>query len=324
MIEAFLINPPKRLKARNPYVMRGGPTRFLRKGTTPGRVVVDRRLKRRNPFGEEVMIVGANPRKRDRFLISLAGKRRTPYRQVGPALKRKEVIANMFDNPRKRRRRGRGRGILGILPSPRRMSRRTKARRRRRVTAAAPIRRKRGRRRTIAVAPVRRRRRRRAIAANPIFRRRRRRIGGVSRRRSRMLRNPPVAETISWRRPMSMLMPAAVGTAGFLLTEKAPDYVGMTGLLPRYGVKAAVMIGGGLAVSRFLGARNGQIWMLGSLINIASDLVRQYIFRQAVAGLGYGAFPYLQGLGYVAPESANTPYTEYGAYPGEFASPYGS
>ena len=122
---------------------------------------------------------------------------------------------------------------------------------------------------------------------------------------------------------MSLLMPAAIGTAAFLVTEQAPAYIGMAGVLPRYGIKAAVMIGGGMAVSKFLGTRNGQIWMLGSLINIASDLVRQYIFKTAIAGLGYGAFPY-QGLGYAQPETGYTPYTEYGAYPSEFSSPYGS
>ena len=122
---------------------------------------------------------------------------------------------------------------------------------------------------------------------------------------------------------MSLLMPAAIGTAAFLVTEQAPAYIGMAGVLPRYGIKAAVMIGGGMAVSKFLGARNGQIWMLGSLINIASDLIRQYIFKTGFTGLGYGAFPY-QGLGYAQPETGYTPYTGYGAYPSEFSSPYGS
>lgn len=115
---------------------------------------------------------------------------------------------------------------------------------------------------------------------------------------------------------MTLLMPAAVGTAGFFLTGQAPGYVNVVGTLPVYGVKAAVMIGGGMLVSKFLGSRNGQIWMLGSLINIASDVLKQFVFKTAVAGLSgnLGAFPY-QGI---------DEYPSYAAYPEEFSSPYGA
>jgi len=355
MIEAFLINPPKRLgyakkaRARLKRLKRGatvaGEGRLWKRGLKSGKLMHrlygpahQKRWTRANPFGEEIMIVGANPR-----------KQRTPRRRARIALNRKEVISNMFGNPRKRRvgrprtvgrkrKRTRRTSIASAFdfmgrgrPTRRRRRRTTVARRRRRVAAYAPIRRRR-RRRAVAYAPVRRRRRRRAVARYlPVRRprrqrvsaRRRRRVSavGAPRRRRRLLRNPPAVASLTWRRPMSLLMPAAIGTAAFLVTEQAPAYIGMAGVLPRYGIKAAVMIGGGMAVSKFLGARNGQIWMLGSLINIASDLVRQYIFKTGMAGLGYGAFPY-QGLGYA--ETGYTPYTEYGAYPSEFSSPYES
>ena len=87
-----------------------------------------------------------------------------------------------------------------------------------------------------------------------------------------------------------MLMPVAIGTAGFLVTEQAPGWANMTEQWPRLGVKAAVGVGGSMIIGKFLGRSNGMIWLIGAGINIATELVRTYVLKTAVAGMG--AFPY--------------------------------
>lgn len=96
-------------------------------------------------------------------------------------------------------------------------------------------------------------------------------------------------------------MPLAVGTAGYIAADRVPAMVNITGTLPRLGVKAAVGIGGGMLISRFMGRQNAAIWTIGVGINLFSDLLRTYVFKTGLSG--YGAFPY----------------QEYGAYPDEFS-----
>ena len=187
-----------------------------------------------NPFGEEVMIVGANPRRR---------RRRTRSRR------RNSAYPVMF-NPRRRRNR--------------------------------------------------------QVSVN----RRRRSYGRRYRRR-----NPASASlpAISFKNPMGMLMPAAIGTLGFLATQMIPSKIGMdTTPLTRFGVKAAVLFGGSMAVGRFMGRRNSIFFAVGSGINLLTDILKTYVFT----GGQLGAFPYQEG-------------TAYGAFPqyfqgdvGEAASPY--
>ena len=93
-------------------------------------------------------------------------------------------------------------------------------------------------------------------------------------------------------------MPAVIGTAAYIATEKIPSMVNVTDTLPRLGVKVAVGFGGGILISRFLGKQNAAIWTIGSSINILSDILRTYVFKTGGL-LGLGAFPYqtYQGLG---------------------------
>ena len=318
MLEAFLINPPKRMRRSKGY-----------------RKPLRRRI-HKNFLGEEMMIVGLNP------------KKRKPLRLRGSKnLKRKEVTKYMPQRRRRRVRttavRRRRRRVAAVAPVRRRRRRVTSVRRRRRrVSAVAPVRRRR-RRRTVSrvrrvrhrrraavhdyypeAAPRRRRRARRATSRTRVHRRRRTTRALVPRRRHRrrMLSNPPAAGSISLRgmmsRPMSIVMPVAIGAASFIITSKAPDYAGMTSKWTRLGVKAAVGVGGGMAVSKFLGRSNGYIWLIGSGMNIAMDLINTYlsgIITAPVAGVSsYGAYPR---------EVAGT--SDYGAYPGELGnvdSPY--
>ncbi len=113
---------------------------------------------------------------------------------------------------------------------------------------------------------------------------------------------------------MSLIMPAVVGTAAYVATEKIPAMVNVTTPLPRLGVKAAVGFGGGILISKFLGRQNGAVWALGSSINILSDILRTYVFRTGGL-LGLGAFPYQAGVTYSG-------YEGLAAYPGEVEGGY--
>ncbi len=134
---------------------------------------------------------------------------------------------------------------------------------------------------------------------NDPARRRRSRRGSRRRGRGAVAASLPA---LSFTKPMQLLVPLAVGTAGYMAADRVPVMVGMTGTLPRLGVKAAVGIGGGMLISKFLGRQNAAVWTIGVGINLLSDLLKTYVFKTQLATAGYGAFPY----------------QEYGAYPDEF------
>ncbi len=211
----------------------------------------------KNPFGEEVMIVGANPRRR---------KRRHVRRRV-------------------------------LLNRARAVPRRRRVRRHRRKSYAL-------------------------MAYNPPRRRRHRRNYPVARRRyGRRYRRNPVASSLpimSLSRPMSLLMPLAVGTGGYLAANYVPNKLGMTSTFPRLGVKAGVGFGGGMLISKFLGKQSGTIFMIGAGINLFQDILNTFIFKTTVSGLG--AYPYY----YNAPEVSGMEggYEGVDAYAYEQASPY--
>ncbi len=207
-----------------------------------------------NPFGEEAMIVGFNPKRPRRKGVSTVAKRRRRRRRVN-------------DPGKKRRRYGlrRNFGELALL-NPRR--------------------------------------RRRVIRRSPLLR--------YGRRRHR--RNPAARAAglpaISWRRPMSLLVPAAVGTGAFVACDYLPAKLGMVTTFPRLGVKAAVGIGGSMVIGRFLGKSNGAVWLIVSGVNILQDILRTFVFQPTVlTTAGYGAFPYQDG-GMSGDEG-------FGAFPGE-------
>jgi hypothetical protein len=209
--------------------------------------------KKKNPFGEEVMIVGVNPRRRRRRRSRVRSRRRSFF------------LDNLF-----------------------------------------------------------RRRRRRRLRDNFLENRRRRRLRYNARRRRRLRRNPVVRGgglAISFRRPSTLLMPVAVGTAAFILTDRAPSMIGATSTWQRYGAKAAVGVGGSILISKFFGRTNGMVWLLASGINLATDLVKQYILPKVTAlpaqpVSGYGAFPYAYDYG----EPRGIGYEGFEAYPDEMAA----
>jgi hypothetical protein len=114
---------------------------------------------------------------------------------------------------------------------------------------------------------------------------------------------------------MSLIMPAVVGTAAYVATEKIPSMVNVTTPLPRLGVKAAVGFGGGILISKFLGRSNGAVWAIGASINILSDVLRTYVFKTGTL-LGMGAFPYQRAVRYSGYEGlAAYPQEAEGGYP---------
>jgi hypothetical protein len=195
-----------------------------------------------NPFGEEVLIVGANPRR----------KRRRVSR------KRRHVRRND--------------------PGPRRYHMSTR-RRHRRARRNEP-----GRR-------IHRRHYRRNLPA---------RSGAFS---------------LSASKPMSLIMPIAVGAGGYFVSDYIPAAIGMsTSPMTRIGIKMGIAFGGGMVLSKFLGAKNGVAFALGAGINAVNDVLRTYVFKTTVAATtaGLGAFAptgRLRGFGAMSPYSAvHSPY----------------
>ena len=268
------------------------------------------RRRRLNPFGEEVMIVGANPRRRKR------SHRKEVISKMATRRRRKVRVVRV----RSRRRRAGGRRRRFSIKSLLRRVGIGRHRRRRRAVAANPRRRRYRRRRAMLFNdnPRRRRhrgRRRAMFFDNPRHRRYRRRFRSNPRRRRGGLAGAASLPAISFRRPMSLIMPAVVGTAAYIATEKIPSMVNVTTTLPRLGVKAAVGFGGGILISKFLGRSNGAVWAIGSSINILSDILRTYVFTTGGL-LGMGAFPYQRGIRYSGYDGLSAyPQEAEGGYP---------
>ena len=174
--------------------------------------------------------------------------------------------------------------------------------------------RRRGRGRKLAANP--RRRRSTAIARYRDNRVRRYRATSRVRRyrdnRVRRYRRNPAAVAsmggISLSKPMSLVMPIAIGLAARIATQRAPVFLRMVAPLPRYGVQVAVAVGGGLLLNRFVGRTNAMVWTIVSGVTILESILNEFVFRTVTVS-GVGAFPEsLEGVGYEEPE-------DLGAYP---------
>lgn len=123
--------------------------------------------------------------------------------------------------------------------------------------------------------------------------------------RRRYRRNPArAAQAISIRKPMSLLVPAIAGTGGFFAADYIPNVIGMSASpLTRIGIKAGIAFGGGMVVSKFAGSKIGAAFAIGAGINVVNDVLRTYVFKTTVAGLGAFVRPQLRGFGAVTPYS---------------------
>jgi hypothetical protein len=248
-LEAFLINPAKKSRRKK------SGARKRKGGGLPGGLLsrmirtygIKRGMKeawkahrsgKRNPFGEEVMIVG-NPK----------GRRKKV---------RREVISTMATKRRRVRRK--------------------------RVRRNEP-----GRKRV-------HHRRHYSLLSNA---RTRRVVRRVHHRRHHRRNPASTGLGISARRPMSLLMPAAMGTGGYFAADYIPIAIGMsTTPMYRIGIKAALAVGGSMLLSRFLGGRNAAYFSLGVGINVLNDVLKTYVFKTTTtAGLGAFVRPRLGGMG---------------------------
>lgn len=278
--EPFLINPPSRL----------GKYRLS--------VPDDSESFKSNPFGEELLIIGGNPKNRRRSsMLSNAWyghraehasaarkgwrKRRTKRAaSAGPRRRRRAVRAAAAAPVRRRRRRTQ---LALPFAAPRR--RRRSTRRRRRSYAMSPRRRAtrtRARRRISSILPFGMGS---MYRANPVRRRR---------RSSRRLRSNPVIGRGGLIGRFTSALPLAItGGASIIATNIAPGiaarYVG-TSDLAKYGVQAATAVVGGMGVSKFVGREHGTIWTVAGLAVIAADILSKHVVSRIMPSLGVGAY----------------------------------
>ncbi len=132
-----------------------------------------------------------------------------------------------------------------------------------------------------------RHRRKKSYLRNPSPKRRlyaRKRHVSHRRRRSNPARSGVPA--ISYRRPMSLIMPAASVAGGIFAADYLPAMIGMAGSpLTRLGVKLAV----GFAGAMILKGKNGALFAAGAGANALMDVVKTYVFKTG-ATAGFGAF----------------------------------
>jgi hypothetical protein len=296
--EPFLINPLYRKRIRfkkrrfsNPLpspLLRRMTKRYGKKGMTKAWEAYRRGI-RRNPLGEEVIIVGANPIRGGERKMA---RRRRRRRMFDNARRRRRRAYRMRDNVRRRRRARR------MYANPRR---RRRVRRYRRYRDNAWF----GESARHATAARRGWRRRRRLRSNP-----------VRRRRGRFLRDNPA--TIGGT--VKKVLPLAItGGASIIATNLTPGLVGVTSPWTRYGVQAATALAGGWAVGRFVGREHGVVWTVTGAAVIVADLLQKYVLRGILPGLsGFGeeyeldAFPYQAEAVSAFPEESTA---GFGAYP---------
>lgn len=165
------------------------------------------------------------------------------------------------------------------------------------------------------------------VGANP-KRRKRRKIAtrAIKRRRKRSYRRNPVSlGGINLRKPMTLLMPVIIGLGAKMATEKVPSMVNMSKPLPKFGVQAAMAIGGGLLLQKPLGKNNAAIWAIVSGVTALSGLLNNYVFKQAlsyVSDMGVPEVSYDGNSGEVEYGSVDAFPDELGAYPYESTVEY--
>lgn len=293
--EPFLINPyrvRRRRRVRHDDNPRGLPSRLLsrmmrkygrRRGMREAWAKYRQGVRRNEPaeFSDNVWFGDPVGHRR----AALRGWRTRRLLSRNPLGGEVMIVSN---NPRKRRRRrSKGRIRRRAISSRGSLISRLLGRRGRR----------RGKLALFADNPARRR-----------YRRRRVRYYDNPRKRRRAVAMAAALPAVSFSKPASLIMPALVGTAGYLVTDRVPSMVNVTQTLPRLGVKAAVGFAGGILISKFLGRTSGAVWAIGAAINLTNDVLRTYVFRTStVAGLG--AFP-RRGVTYSGQGM--------GAYPSEY------
>jgi len=111
---------------------------------------------------------------------------------------------------------------------------------------------------------------------------------------------------------------AITGGASVVATSVAPGMARVSSKYARYGVQAAVGIGGAVVLNRTLKGQHGTIWAVTSFAMIVSDVLQQHVLGRlgiSMAGLGAEYPEYYESMGAFPYEGDE----EVGAYPEEVA-----
>lgn len=249
-----------------------------RRGVNPHRY-------RRNPLGEEVLILGLNPRRRKKSKttkeVSGMARRRKRARKANP--RRRHARSLRMSNPRRRTRR-----------------------------------------RLRMDNPRRRRSRKRALRLdNPRRRSRslRRRHNNPRRKRSVLaLRGGLTGGLMS--STMKALPHVGVGAASVIVTALIPRYIPIQNKWAKLGGQLVVVFGGGYAVNKLTKGKYGLAWIVGGGSVILADLLRTYLLGGLMSGLGFDGYdPGSVGAyerRYFGDMGAATPYSKQSEYMGAF------
>lgn len=118
------------------------------------------------------------------------------------------------------------------------------------------------------------------------------------RKKKHYRRNPAAvgAMGLNWTKPMTYLPFVANAAVASIATVAAPRMLGFNTPLKKYGVQAAIAVGGGFLVKSVLGKTHGFVFGITSLAVIAGDLLNTYVLSHlgvsSMMGLGDGMGAY--------------------------------
>lgn len=299
--EPFLINPKRRKSLL--------ANRHKTDGTSVARKMQKRKATKlvKNPLGETLMIVGANPISRRGQMLENAW--------FGHPLEHRRAALKGWRKRRTRKVGGRRkRRTLSAVGRPRRR----KAVRRRARQLSLPF------TGTMARRFMDNPRRRRGV-------RRRRRMLDNPRRHRRIRRDNPIALggsrgiVGSFTRALPL---ALTGGASIIVTNLAPGFTSRfvgTSDIAKYGTQVATAVVGGMGVGRFIGREHGTVWTVAGLAVIVADLAQKYILGRSLAGLGLGyeMGPSIYGIDAFPEAMSAYPEESVSGFGGLSADPYG-
>jgi hypothetical protein len=311
--EAFLINPPKKLRRR-----------------------------KRNPIGETLTIIGANPMKTNVWLGHSAGHRRAAlirwgkrpgkkmrrvkHRKVSYMARRRRTIDRRTVAYRQSRKRqySQLKGFLALTApgasrrykyvsgkgwaATRRRKNMAKRRRKRNTWFGQPRRHRKASKKGWRIGHMvpfhhtrsskRRRVRHRnpmgAMSANPRSRHSRRHYNVKHRRRHRNpfgLSGGMVGKFTGTIMDVRHWAPLAItGGLSAITGAVVPGMLGVYNPYAKYGVQIGVAVGGGMVVERVAGREHGQAWMIVGMAMVGYQILKEFVlqpyFPQFAVGLG--------------------------------------
>ena len=106
----------------------------------------------------------------------------------------------------------------------------------------------------------------------------RRRRKSKSSKRRRSFRRNPVVSLGGIQSTVKRTIPLAItGGASIIAVNMVPSIARVTSPVMRYGAQAASILGGGIAVGKFVGKEHGMIWTVAGAAAIAADLLQRFV-----------------------------------------------